>query len=167
MKKIYILTVLAIIVGCGGNATVEFGMNDEAIMRGEAGSLAIWVAKIEMPEDDTYSAVWEGSKQVNVEIGGSTFASITDAEIEIVPGSYNSARLTVDSIYYVEGVVNAVVVDTALQFVANALTTIVIEENDQLSLVVNIASTTWFDSGTQQIISGHNPFEGARLRIHY
>ena len=167
MKKIFIFAFLVIVMGCGGNAKVEFGMDDEATMRGQLGDLAIWVSKIELTEDETYVTVWEGSKQVSVEIEEALFASITDAEVEVSPGSYNSARLTVDSIYYIEGTVNKMLVDTAYQFIATALTAIVIEENDQLSLVVNIASTNWFDTGTQEIMSGHSPFEGARLRIHY
>ena len=169
MKKILAFISLLIIVGCGGNAMVEFGMNDEeTLLRGTLGDIVVWITKIEIPEDgSTYTTVWEGSRQVQVPIHSTDFFSITDNEVEIIPGSYQNIRLTADSLYFRQDFTNERLVNTPVSFIASAFTEIVIEEDDEMRLVVNIMSDSWFDNEELAIKDGHTPFEGAQLKIFY
>jgi hypothetical protein len=169
MKKFLAFMSLIIIVGCGGNAKVEIGMNDEeAKSRGTPGNLAIWVSKIEIPEDGTtFTTIWEGAKLVEVTINGEDYVSVTDNEIDVAPGSYQNIRLTVDSLYFVTNISSEKILDTTIQFLATAFTAIVVEEGDEMRWVISVMSGNWFDLETYDIKDGHTPFEGAHLKIYH
>ena len=167
MRKMFALLLLIIIVSCGGNGAIEVGFNDEGLLRGTLGDITIWVSKVEFPEDNTYTTLWEGLKEVRVPVNNTDFYSVTDNYTEIVPGEYQNVRVTVDSLIYIKDASHIMLVDTMFQFVAQSLSGIVIEENDEFRVVVNIISDNWFDPESLRIRPGHDPFEGARLKIYY
>ena len=162
MNRIFGLVIPILIIGCAGTGSVELGFNDEGLLRGTGPELAIWVSKIEFPEEGTYTTVWEGSKRVQVPTGSREFLSITDGYIEITPGSYQTIRLTVDSLHYITDATSNPLVDTTCQFIATAFIEIVIEDGDEMQLVVDIMSSNWFDADSLT----NTPFEGARLKIY-
>ncbi|MBN2620301.1 hypothetical protein JXB22_04345 [candidate division WOR-3 bacterium] len=161
---ITILVALIIIIGCASESFVEFGANDDVLLDAPLGDITMRVLRIEVPEGGTYTTVWDLGKRVTVPIQASGFVSITDGPVVIVPGTYDHARITVDSVCYVSDS-TTLLIDTTYIFDANAFTDIVIEENEDMSLVINIVSTTWFDTNTGTI-SG-TPFDQAALRVYY
>lgn len=167
MKTLLALVAAIVVFGCTNNASVEFGMNDETLFDGVAGDLRMRVLKIEVPDGNTYTSVWEGAEYVQVELETSDFATITNGYEDIEPRSYTRIRLTVDSLTHVQQTAEILLIDTALAFVAQAFTPLVISGGDELKLVVSIASEIWFDDTLPGIIQGHEPFEGAALRIYY
>ena len=167
MRFVYALLAIVAIVGCGSNASVEFGMNDEALFDGVAGDLRMRVLQIEAVVGGEYTTVWEGQEYVQVELQTSDFASITNNYIDIEPGTYPRVRITVDSLAHVQQTATVSVVDSAFSFVAEAFTPIVISEGDELELVIVINAETWFNENTSVIIENHYAFEGAALRIFY
>ena len=167
MRFFYALLAIVAIVGCGSNASVEFGMNDEALFDGVAGDLRMRVLSIETEKAGEYTTVWTGQEYVQVELQTSDFASITNEYVDVEPGTYPRVRITVDSLAHIQQTATVSVVDSAFSFVAEAFTPIVISEGDELELVVVINAETWFNENTGQILENHVPFEGAALRIFY
>lgn len=168
MKKlIFFMIVSLAVIGCAGKANIEIGLNDEGLLLGTFGDLTMRVLKIELPEGAVYNTIWEGIKFVTVSIQGGDFVSITDHYITVTPGSYNKIRLTVDSLCYAQETTKKILIDTVYQFEATAFTEIVIEEGDELNLVVNIVSSSWFDMGLLEIKTDHYPFENAGLKVYY
>ncbi|MDH4211437.1 MAG: hypothetical protein OEV79_08315 [candidate division WOR-3 bacterium] len=167
MKIFYALLAIIAIVGCGNNASVEFGMNDEALFDGVAGDLRMRVTQIEAAVAGEYTIVWEGTEYVQVELQTSDFASITNGYVDVEPGTYSRVRITLDSLVHVQQTATVSVVDSAFSFIAEAFTPIVISEGDELELVIVINAETWFNENTGAIIENHYPFEGAALRVFY
>jgi uncharacterized cupin superfamily protein len=167
MKKIGILVALIIIINCADNATVEFGMNDRGLLRGTLGDFVVYVSKIELPEDNIYTTVWDGSRAIEVSVNDDEFVTITEHYIEVTPGSYEQVRVTIDSLYYVQDQMSELLVGTTLQFTATAISDVIIEEGDELQLVINIVSDNWFDAESLMIKPGYDVFEGARLQVHH
>ncbi|TET59959.1 MAG: hypothetical protein E3J47_07640 [Candidatus Stahlbacteria bacterium] len=166
MKKFVTLILPIIIIGCAGQAIVEVGLYDESLVDAPLGDVVMRVTKIELAEDNTYNTIWESANHVEVTVQSSDFVSITESYIEITPGSYQSIRLTVDSVCYVSDS-TVMLVETSYQFIANAFTQIVIDENDDLQLAITINSSSWLDTDSMKIKSGHELFEGAALRVYY
>ncbi|MCK4673578.1 hypothetical protein KAT67_06305 [candidate division WOR-3 bacterium] len=166
MKKFVTLILPIIIIGCAGQAMVEVGLYDESLIDAPLGDVVMRVTKIELAEDNTYNTIWESANHVEVTVQSSDFVSITEGSIEITPGSYQSIRLTVDSVCYVSDS-TVMLVETSYQFIANAFTQIVIDENDDLQLAITINSSSWLDTDSMKIKGGHELFEGAALRIYY
>jgi hypothetical protein len=169
MKRFFATLLLFLFVYCGGTGMVEIGVNDgpEKATLGTAGDISMRVLSIEIPESGGYTVLWDGVQAVRVSIESSDFVSITNRFFEVEPGSYEDIRVTVDSVQHVQDTLVVMLVDTAYQFVADAFTDIVIEENDEFQLVVGINTPLWFDPGNQEIRPGHVAFEGATLRIYY
>lgn len=161
-----IIAVIAII-GCGNNASIEFGMNDVTLLEGAAGDLGMRVLSIEVPDGNEYVPVWEGTEPMIVELETSDFTSITHRHIDVAAGTYNSVRLTIDSLAYIQQTSSTLVFDSSYQFVAQAFTPVVISDGDELRLVVSIAAEIWFDTDSVKIIEGHYPFEGAAMTVFY
>ncbi|MCK4756193.1 hypothetical protein KAS56_04600 [candidate division WOR-3 bacterium] len=166
MKKFVTLILPIIIIGCAGQAMVEVGLYDESLVDAPLGDVVMRVTKIELAEDNTYNTIWESANHVEVTVQSSDFVSITEGSIEITPGSYQSIRLTVDSVCYVSDS-TVMLVETSYQFIANAFTQIVIDENDDLQLAITINSSSWLDTDSMKIKGGHELFEGAALRVYY
>lgn len=166
MKKFVTLILPIIIIGCAGQAMVEVGLYDESLVDAPLGDVVMRVTKIELAEDNTYNTIWESVNHVEVAVQSSDFVSITNNYVEITPGSYQSIRLTVDSVCYVSDS-TVMLVETSYQFIANAFTQIVIDENDDLQLAITINSSSWLDTDSMKIKGGHELFEGAALRIYY
>ncbi|MCK4453534.1 hypothetical protein KAU59_04175 [candidate division WOR-3 bacterium] len=166
MKKFIALILPIIIISCAGQAMVEVGMYDESLAEAPLGDVVMRVTKIELAEDNTYNTIWESANHVEVGVQSSDFVSITNNYVEITPGSYQSIRLTVDSVGYVSDS-TVMLVETSYQFIANAFTQIVIDENDDLQLAITINSSSWLDTDSMKIKGGHELFEGAALRIYY
>jgi len=166
MKKFVTLILPIIIIGCAGQAMVEVGLYDESLVDAPLGDVVMRVTKIELAEDNTYNTIWESANHVEVTVQSSDFVSITEGSIEITPGSYQSIRLTVDSVCYVSDS-TVMLVETSYQFIANAFTQIVIDENDDLQLAITINSSSWLDTDSMKLKVGHVPFEGAALRVYY
>lgn len=166
MKKFVTLILPIIIIGCAGQAMVEVGLYDESLVDAPLGDVVMRVTKIELAEDNTYNTIWESVNHVEVTVQSSDFVSITEGSIEITPGSYQSIRLTVDSVCYVSDS-TVMLVETSYQFIANAFTQIVIDENDDLQLAITINSSSWLDTDSMKIKGGHELFEEAALRIYY
>lgn len=164
MKKLVTLILMMIIIGCTGQAVIEVGINDDALVDAPLGDLVMRVTRIELPEGGTYNAIWEGPKEIQVAIQSSGFVSITDTYLEISPGSYQNLRLTVDSVRY-ENDTTVMLIDSSFQFVARAFGEIVVEENDELQLVVNIVSSSWFDANLKEITA--EAFNQAALRVYW
>lgn len=166
MKKFVALILPIIIIGCAGQAMVEVGLYDESLADAPLGDVVMRVTKIELAEDNTYNTIWESANHVEVAVQSSDFVSITNNYIEITPGSYQSIRLTVDSVCYVSDT-TVMLVETSYQFIANAFSQIVIDENDDLQLAITINSSSWLDTDLMKIKEGHVAFEGAALRVYY
>ncbi|NOR17789.1 hypothetical protein GQ543_08815 [candidate division WOR-3 bacterium] len=166
MKKFVTLILPIIIIGCAGQAMVEVGLYDESLVDAPLGDVVMRVTKIELAEDNTYNTIWESANHVEVTVQSSDFVSITEGSIEITPGSYQSIRLTVDSVCYVSDS-TVMLVETSYQFIANAFTQIVIDENDDLQLAITINSSSWLDTDSMKIKGGHELFEEAALRVYY
>lgn len=167
MKRWIWLILPLLIIGCAGQAVIEFGVNDGALFDGTLGDISMTVTRIDMGEGDGYVTVWEGAKEVAVGIQVSDFVSITDGYVEVTPGSYKNIRLTVESVRYIQDSVSVLLVDTSYQFTATAFTELVVEENDDLEFVVGIMSATWFDVDSLKIKDGYIAFQGASLKIYY
>ena len=169
MKRFFAFLLLFLFICCGGTGMVEIGINDgpEKATLGTAGDIAMRVLRIDIPESGGYTVLWEGEQAVRVSVESSDFVSITNRELEIEPGAYDDIRVTVDSVRHVQDTLEVMLVDTAYQFVADAFTAIVIEEDDQFQLVVGINTPLWFDEVEQEIRQGHVAFEGASLKIYY
>lgn len=166
MKKFVTLILPIIIIGCAGQAMVEVGLYDESLVDAPLGDVVMRVTKIELAEDNTYNTIWESANHVEVTVQSSDFVSITEGSIEITPGSYQSIRLTVDSVCYVSDS-TVMLIETSYQFIANAFTQIVIDENDDLQLAITINSSSWLDTDSMKIKEGHVAFEEAALRVYY
>lgn len=166
MKKFVTLILPLIIIGCAGQAMVEVGLYDESLADAPLGDVVMRVTKIELAEDNIYNTIWESANHVGVAVQSSDFVSITNNYIEITPGSYQSIRLTVDSVRYVSDL-TVMLIDTSYQFIANAFSQIVIDENDDLQLAITINSSSWLDTDSMKIKEGHVAFEGAALRVYY
>jgi len=167
MKTLFALVAAIAVFGCTNNASVEFGMNDETLFEGAAGDLRMRVLKIEIPDGNSYTSVWEGAEYVQVELQTSDFVTITHGNEEMEPRSYANIRLTVDSLTHIQQTTETLIIDTALTFVAQAFTPIVVSGGDELRLVVSIAAEVWFNDTLPGIIPGHEPFESAALRVYY
>lgn len=167
MKLIYCALLGILLIGCAQNATVEIGFNDGALLAGTFGNMIIRVSKIEMLQNKEYITLWEGSNIVIVPVNGEDFCSITNGYISIVPGTYKTLRITIDSLIYKIDNSTALLIDSVYQFNATAFSDLVVEDNDEYRFVVGIASTNWFDSESLKIKTGHQPFEGASLKIYY
>lgn len=166
--KIWVCFVLPlIIIGCAGQGAIEFGINDNALFDGTLGDISMTVTRIEMPEGDVYTMVWEGAKEVIVGIRVSDFVSITDRYIEVTPGSYQNIRLTVESVRYIQDSNSVLLIDTSYQFIATAFSALPVEENFDQEFVIGIMSTTWFDIDSLKIREGYEAFQGASLKINY
>lgn len=166
MKFIHI-SFLLLLIGCAQNATVEIGFNDSAILKGSYGDLIITVSKIEMYQTKEFVEIWSGINKVSVPVGGNDYYSITGGYIPVAPGSYKKLRITIDSLIYKIDNTTVILLDSTYQFIASAFTDILIEDNEEYRLLVSIASTNWFDPVAQKIKTGHQPFEGANLKIYY
>ena len=167
MKILFALVGIIAIISCADNAVVEFGMNDEAVFDSEFGDIGAKITKIELPDEDTYTTIWQGAEYVQIEMQNSDFVTITNSYRSIAPGAYSNVRITADSVVYIQETSSTILVDTLFQFVAQAFAPLVIDEGDEFQLVVVIASENWFDSNTASIISGSHAFQGATLRIYY
>lgn len=167
MKILFALIALIALVGCGSNASVEFGMNDETLLDGAAGDLRMRVLKVEIPDGSEYITAWESVEYVQVELQEDVFVSITNGYEDIEPKAYSNIRITVDSLTHIQQTVTTPLIDTSVIFVAQAFSPIVISDGDELRLVVTIAAQSWFEDSTVSIIPGHEPFENAALRIYY
>jgi hypothetical protein len=143
---------------------VEFGLTDDVLLDAPLGDLGMRVLQIDVPEGGSYTTVWNSGKDVEVPVQSSGFVSITDVPVTIVPGTYDHVRITVDSLRFVTDS-TVILIDSAYVFDANAFTTIVIEENDDMRLVVNLVSTSWFDANTGTL--NGTPFDQAALRVYY
>ncbi|MEO0136522.1 MAG: hypothetical protein ABIL40_02010 [candidate division WOR-3 bacterium] len=166
MKSLYFVLII-LIISCAPNASVEFGFNDGALINGTFGDLIIQVTKIEALQGKDFIEVWRGNTQVAVSVNDDNYQSITNGYIPITPGNYKKVRLTIDSLIYKIDNTSIVLVDTLYQFIADAFTPILIEENQDYRLVISIASSNWFSPDSQRIKTGHKPFEGASLKIYY
>ena len=151
-------------IGCAGDALVEFGLTDDVLLDAPLGDLGMRVLQIDIPEGGSYTTVWNSGTYVEVPVQSSGFISITDIPVTIVPGTYDHVRITVDSVRFVTDS-TVVLIDSQYVFDANAFTTIVIEENDDMRLVVNLVSTSWFDANSGTL--NGTPFDQAALRVYY
>lgn len=167
MRIFFALVAIIALVGCGSNASVEFGMNDETLLDGVAGDLRMRVLKVEIPDGSEYITAWESAEYVQVELQEDVFVSITNGYEDIEPKTYSNIRITVDSLTHIQQTVTTPLVDTSITFVAQAFSPVVISDGDELRLVVAIAAQSWFEDSTVSIIPGHEPFENAALRIYY
>ena len=169
MRILYALVAIIALVGCGTNASVEFGMNDETLLDGAAGDLRMRVLKVEIPDGGEYITAWESIEYVQIELQEDDFVSITNGYEDIEPGTYSNVRVTVDSLTHIQQAVTTplIIPDSAITFVAQAFSPIVISDGDELKLVVAIAAEVWFEDSTATIVPGHEPFENAALRIYY
>jgi hypothetical protein len=167
MIKLLRIVLPMVIVGCAGQGLVEIGANDAALFDGTLGDMTMTVTEIELAEDDIYTTIWEGEKDLSVSVQAADFVSITDGYVEINPGVYQTIRLSIALLRYVHDTTSIPLVTSPMQFTASSFSGIVIEENDEFQLVVGIMSQSWFDSDSLKIKSGHEPFEGAFLRIYY
>ena len=166
--RIWVCFVLPlIIIGCAGQSAIEFGINDGALFDGTLGDISMTVTRIEMPEGDVYTMVWEGAKEVIVGIQVSDFVSITDRYIEVMPGSYQNIRVTVESVCNKVYNNRVLLIDTSYQFIATAFSALPVEENFDQEFVIGIMSTTWFDIDSLKIREGYEAFQGASLKINY
>ena len=166
MQKIFLLLLPIIFIGCAGQALVEFGMNDDEGFDGTFGDLTMRVTEIAVPQGGEYVTVWAGAQDMTIEVGETGYVSITYGYETVEPGSYGHVRVTAENLQYVD-IGSIMLVDTSYRFSAAAFTPIVLEENDELQLVININSDAWFDTDSLKIRTGHQPFEGASLRIYY
>ncbi len=158
---------LLMIIACAQNASIEIGFNDGVLLRGTYGDIIARVTRIEIFQSGEFTEIWNGNNIVNIPINSNDYCSITNGYIFITSGSYKKMRITIDSLSYKLDNTNVILLDSVYQFTANAFTDIIIEDNDEYKLVISIASTNWFDPDSQKIKIGHQPFEGASLKVYY
>ena len=165
MKNIFAALIpLVLIIGCAGDALVEFGVNDDALIDAPLGDIVMRVLSIDISENGSYTTVWNSGTQVTVPLQTGGYESITDLPVTVIPGTYDHVRVTIDSVRFVSDS-TVTLIDTQYVFDANAFTNIIISENDDLSLVILINSVTWFDAGSGQVTGV--PFDQATLRVYY
>jgi hypothetical protein len=168
MKKIIFAMIPALVfMSCAGTASVEVGLNDEGMTLGLYGDLKMKVIMVELFDGEDYQTLFEGSAPVTVSVQTTDYVSISNGYEVVVPGSFTAVRVTVDSLRYVYGSQDTVLVDTTFVFNAAAFTAIEIADGDELNLVINIKSVNWLDPASGTIISGKMPFEGAALKVYY
>jgi len=167
MRYIYCGLILILMIGCAQNAAVEIGFNDGALLAGTFGDMIIGVSKIEAFQNAEYTIIWDVGNIVTVPVNGEDFCSVTGDYVSIMPGTYRKLRITIDSMNY--RIDNSVIslIDSVYQFTATSFSDIIINGNDEYRLVVGIASSNWFDSESLKIKTGHQPFEGANLKLYY
>jgi len=158
---------LLMIIACAQNASVEIGFNDGVLLRGTYGDIIVRVTRIEVFQSGEFTEVWNGNNIVDIPINSDDYCSITNGYIPITSGSYKKMRITIDSLSYKLDNTVVALLDSVYQFTANAFTDIIIEDNDEYRLVISIASTNWFEPDSQKIKTGHQPFEGASLKVYY
>jgi hypothetical protein len=161
------MLIIILFAGCAQNAMVEFGFNDGQLLTGTFGDMSIRVTRIEAFQNAEYTTLWENSNLVSVPVNGNDFCSITGNYVSIIPGNYKKFRVTIDSLSYSIDNTHALLLDSTFQFIASAFSDIIIEENDEYRFVISINSSTWFDSESLRVKAGHQPFEGASLKIFY
>lgn len=161
---VFVLIPCLLIIGCAGEALVEFGMTDDVLFDAPLGDIGMRVLQIEIPENGSYTTIWDLGTYIEVPVQSSGYMSITTSPVTIVPGTYDHVRVTVDSVLYLSDSV-VVLIDSTYVFDAKAFNNIIIDENDDMSLVINIISTSWFDANTGSV-SG-TPFDQAALRVYY
>lgn len=154
-------------IACVRNASVEIGFNDGPIFRGTYGDIVVRVTKIEAFQKGQFSDLWNGNNVVSIPINSDEYCSITNSYVILSSGSYTKMRITIDSLAYKVDNTDIILLDSIYQFTANAFTDIVIEDNSEYRLVISISSNTWFDPDSHKIKTGHQPFEGASLKVYY
>lgn len=159
-----VLIPILLFIGCAGEALVEFGANDDVLFDAPLGDIVMRVLMIEIPEGEAYTTIWDYGKQVVIPVQAGEFVTITDSALSVVPGTYDHVRVTVDSVRYVSDS-TMMLIDTAFVFNANAFTNLIIDENDEMRLVINIVSSSWFDANNVQLID--DPFNQAALRVYH
>jgi hypothetical protein len=168
MKKIFFAMIPALVfMNCAGTASVEVGLNDEGMTLGLYGDLKMRILEVELFDGESYQTLWEGSTPMTVSIQSADFVSISNGFEVVNPGSFTSARVTVDSLRYADLSTDIMLADTAIVFSASAFTTIEIADGDEMNLVINIKSVNWFDADSIKIKNGKTPFEGAALKVYY
>ena len=166
-RFLWLVTSVIIVINCAGTANVEMGMNDEGTLAGVYGDLRMRILVLELFDGADYKTLWQGPMTNTISILSTDFISITNGFEVIEPGSYSRVRVSVDSLQYVNQSLQIMLVDTALTFIADAFSAIEIDDGDERQLLINIASPNWFDTDSVKIRSGHQPFEGAGLKIYY
>ena len=167
--RIFLLAFISLlmIIACAQNASVEIGFNDGVLLRGTYGDIIARITRIEVFQDGEFTEIWNGNNIVDIPLNSDDYCSITNGYVTITPGSYKKMRVTIDSLSYKLDNTIVALLDSVYQFTANAFTDIIIEDNDEYRLVISIASTNWFDPDSQKIKIGHQPFEGASLKVYY
>ncbi len=167
MKRGFALVVLIVWLACTNQAFIEVGMNDATLLAGVYGDLIMNVTKIEIAETNNYSTVWEGHKSLLVSIQSPDYVTLTDDWVQITPGEYRYMRVTADSLRYDNNITITMLHEQSFDFVAQAFSNILVDENDEIQLVILINSNNWLELDSLRIIPGKSAFEGAALRIHY
>lgn len=164
MKYSICLIALLYLIGCTGVASVEVGFNDANVSKATYGDIAFNVLVIEF-ESDT---IWAGNTYVSVPLLDDTlFTSATNGTVEVDPGSYQDMRVTAESLRYVMGATDTMLLDGVFSFTAQAFTPLQLDANEELRLVIDMVSENWFDPVMKEIKPGSTPFAGAGLRIDY
>ncbi len=161
------ISMLLLIITCAQNASVEVGFNDGPLFRGIYGDIVARVIKIELFQNGKFTEIWNSNNTVSIPINGDEYCSITNSYIPVSAGSYKKIRITIDSLSYKIDNTITVLLDSLYQFTADAFTDIVVDANEEYDLVISIASANWFDPDSQKIKTGHQPFEGASLKVYY
>ncbi len=159
------LALIMIFTGCPGTATAEIGMTDDQLLgRAPLGDIYMRVLKIELPADGDYQTVWDGPADVSVPVSSGSFTSITINQVDITAADYDRIRVTVDSVGFTDGSNQTLLDAGETQFVATATAPIPVDDGDEVTMIVNIATTNWFDSDSIRIKPSTTPFQGAALK---
>ncbi len=168
MRTFHLVVIsILMMVACAQNASVELGFNDGPLLRGIYGDMVVRVTKIEILQSGEFIDIWNNNNIVSIPINDDDYCSITNGYLPLAAGSYKKMRITIDSLSYKIDNTTVILFDSVYQFIANAFTEIVIDENEEYRLVISIASDNWFDPDSQKIKPGHQPFEGASLKVYY
>lgn len=159
------LILLIFSTGCPGTATADIGMTDEQLLgRAPLGSIYLRALKIELLENGDYQTVWTGPQTVSVTIGSGSMADITLNPVDIQAADYDRIRVTVDSVGFSDGTNQTLLAASETQFVAQAIAAIPVDDGDAVTMIINIASTNWFDPDSIRIKPGTAIFQGATLK---
>ena len=159
------LAFIMIFTGCPGTATAEIGMTDDQLLaRAPLGDIYMRVLKIELPAEGDYQTIWDGPVNISVPISSGSVTSVTINQVSITPADYDRIRVTVDSVGFTDGANETLLDAGETQFIATAAALIPVDDGDEVTMIVNIATTNWFDADSIRIKPNTTPFQGAILK---
>lgn len=157
LLRILPLLLLVLLFGCKGEeeegtGTVNVGFKDDtATKQGEV--LKLTVQGIYLSEDEeNWVPVWEGSKEISLDVGSATAVYISEEGIEVETGTYLYLKIDLGGI-----VLNLPtgqelnLPGTDIELVLEISTGVEVKPGESVDLIVDMNSEKWLDVGSGTI----------------